>query len=63
MTLLFFWLGTAIGHFITDPDGGIWDAVLFLPAAFVGTVLFAVLLIVALIAWGYDSIHRMVSKW
>ena len=63
MTFLIFWLGTALGHFIADPEESPWAATLFLPSAFVGTVLFVLLLIVALAAWGFDSIHKRVSKW
>ena len=61
--LLIFWLGTALGHFIADPEESIWASLLFLPSFIVGTVLFGALLIVALIAWGVDSIRKRVSKW
>lgn len=63
MTLLIFWLGTALGYFIANPEESITDAVLFLPAACLGTVLFASLLIVALIAWGCDTVYKRVTKW
>ena len=63
MTLLIFWLGTALGYFIAEPEENVMAAALFLPSAFIGTVLFVVLLIVALIAWGCDSLYRKVSKW
>lgn len=60
---LIFWLGTAIGHFITDPEESPWSALLFLPSFIAGTVLFAALLFVALMAWGFDSVYKRVSKW
>lgn len=63
MPLLIFWFGTALGHFITDPEGSPWASLLFLPSFIAGTMLFAALLFVALVACGFDSVYKRISKW